>query len=191
MSYPPEPDRKFSTKDNLIIFIALGIILSPVLFVLQQFFVFITYTPPSVRESWLNRPKYHIALLNRVQILSIAENGKFARNFDELEKTGGLEVNTTATSRGIEYKLDIRSKDLAIIGTKPLDLELYGFNGAVLRFKNAKGSIYMTSIICRSQATGADGTDLAQVPIADAATGKLRCAAGWVDAESSTQNKKP
>jgi Type IV pilin-like G and H, putative len=177
MSYPPEPDRKLLTKYSLITFIALGIILSPVLFVLQQFFVFITYTPPSVRESWLNKPKYHIALLNRVQILSIAENGRFARSFDELEKIGGLEVNTTATSRGFEYKLNIRSKDLAIIGAKPSQ-EAYGFSGATFRSTNAKGLVTTSSVVCKSKNTGTDGTDLANAPIPNSA-GKLICPIGW------------
>jgi hypothetical protein len=187
MSYPPEPDRKSSTKDNLITFIGIGIILSPVLFVLQQFFVFITYTPPSVRESWLNKPKYHIALLNRVQILSIAEKGKFARTFDELEKTGGLEVGETATLRGFEYKLNIRSKDVAIIGTKPSQ-EAYGFSGATFRSTNAKGLVTTSSIVCKSKNTGTDGTDPANAPIPNSA-GKLICPIGWtiVDETSSEQ----
>jgi hypothetical protein len=85
--------------------------------------------------------------------------------------------------------MDVRSEDLAIIGAKPLESEMYGFNGAVLRFKNAKGAIATVSIICRSPDPGADGTNFAHAPVADAA-GKLRCANGWNDVLAPTKHEQ-
>ncbi|AFY94236.1 hypothetical protein [Chamaesiphon minutus] len=66
---------------------------------------------------------------------------------------------------------------------------MYGFNGAVLRFKNAKGVVGTVSIVCRSQDLGADGTDLAHAPVADAAA-KLRCATGWNDVLAPIQQER-
>jgi hypothetical protein len=93
-----------------------------------------------------------------------------------------------ANAREAESKIDIRSEDLAIIGAKPIDREMYGFNGAVLRFKNAKGVIVTVSIVCRSQNPGADGTDPSSAPVADGA-GKLQCAAGWNDVLAPTRDR--
>jgi Type IV pilin-like G and H, putative len=132
-------------------------------------------------------------LVNTAQSMSVLENGRFATTFDELAigvPTGGSKAATT----NLEYKLDIRSKDLAIIGTKQIagvpypieNREGYAFNGATLRLKNGKGSIATVSITCRSQTLGADGTDSAQAPIVEA-PGKLRCADGWDKISLPTQ----
>jgi Type IV pilin-like G and H, putative len=132
----------------------------------------------------MSEAEQNILLANKTQSVFVLENGRFATTFDELAigvPTGGSKAATT----NLEYKLDIRSKDLAIIGTKPIagvpypmeNREGYAFNGATLRFKNGKGSTATVWIMCRSQTSGADGTDSAQAPIVDA--GKLRCADGW------------
>jgi Type IV pilin-like G and H, putative len=134
-----------------------------------------------------SRVKQIMATANRGQSAFISEYGKFATNFDELA-IGDLVDKNTNTSEKFEYKIDVSSKDLAIIGAKPIDRELYGFNGAVLRSKN-KGVIETVSIVCHSQAPGADGTDPVNTPIADPA-GKLRCANGWNDVLGETQSKQ-
>jgi Type IV pilin-like G and H, putative len=125
----------------------------------------------------ISEAEQNIHIANKLQSIFIMENSKFATTFDELAigvPMGGV----TATTSNFEYKLEIRSQDLAIIGAKPLDREMSGFNGAVLRSKNAKGAVVTFSIICRSQIPGADGTNSARAPIADTA-GQLRCADGW------------
>ena len=143
------------------------------------FVVDLIYTPDrDIKKN--NEPEPNVRLVNRSQNAFIKDHGKFAKTFDELE-LGSLIGASNTTTQYFWYKLDIRSKDLAIIGAKPLDREMYGFNGAVLRSKNGKGVISIASIVCRSQSPGSDGTNPDRAPITDATTGKLRCAAGWDD----------
>ncbi|PSB55352.1 type IV pilin-like G/H family protein [Chamaesiphon polymorphus] len=138
----------------------------------------IIYANPSIG----NQPSQvitNISTANKLQTVSALINNKFATTFDELAMNN-LRGGNTANSKKIVYKLDVRSQDLAIIGAKPLNRKLYGYNGAVLRFKTDRGLDGTVSILCRSQDPGADGTYFAHAPVADAA-GKLRCATGWKD----------
>jgi Type IV pilin-like G and H, putative len=116
-------------------------------------------------------------LFNRTQGHFILENGVFAKTFNELA-IGTLQGGIIDSSKIFQYKLDIPSKDLAIIGAKHLDEESNGFNGAVLRYKNKKGFFALRSIMCESTVMGADGTNPKNSPIVNT-SGKLICAAGW------------
>lgn len=129
----------------------------------------------------------NISTANKLQTVSAVVNNKFATTFDELAMKN-LKGGSTAISKNFAYKLDIRDRDLAIIGAKPLHRKLYGYNGAVLRFKTDTGLDGTVSILCRSPAPGADGTDPNRAPIIETAL-KLRCAAGWNDVGAATQNK--
>jgi Type IV pilin-like G and H, putative len=134
----------------------------------------------------LPQVRRNIAIINRVQAAFIEDSSRFAKTFDKLA-IATIRGGSTATSENFQYKLDIRSNGLAIVGAKPLDRELYGFNGAILRSKNANGVVTAVSIICRSQSPGVDGTDPAQTPIAD--TTGMRCADGWYDILAASQHK--
>jgi hypothetical protein len=151
----------------------------------------------NVRHKQISEAEQNVHIVNKVQSIFILENDRFATTFDELAI--GVPVGGShATTSNVEYKLDVRSKDLVIIGTKPIvgvgypveNREGYAFNGATLRFKNGKGLMATVSIVCRSQTSSADGTDSSQAPIADAAS-KLRCAAGWDKILLPPQNKYP
>jgi hypothetical protein len=144
----------------------------------------------SAKPSIGNQPSQviiNISTANKLQTVSAVTNNKFATTFDELaleNLTGG----STTTSKNFAYKLDIRSPDLAMIGAKPLNRKLYGYNGAVLRFKTDRGLEGTVSIVCRSQNPGGDGTDPNRAPIIETEL-KLRCAAGWKDVFAATQSK--
>jgi Type IV pilin-like G and H, putative len=176
MGIPPESKQKSSIIEIFIKLILTGILLSPVLFILQQFFVFVTYTPERYRKKNFEVIQ-NFTLVNRTQGNSILENGVFAKTFNELA-IGTLQGENVDSSKIFQYKLDILSKDLAIIGAKSLDGEKNGFNGAVLRYKNRKGFFAVRSIICESAVMGADGTNTKNSPIVST-SGKLICAAGW------------
>ena len=139
-------------------------------------------------QSKIDKSKQNILMINRVQASNIMlKDGAFARTFNELA-IGVLAGESTANSQDFKYKIDIRSKDLATVGAESLDRERKGLSGAVLRYKNLKGSFVTSSIVCKSEATGADGTDPLNAPITDV-SGKLRCASGWT-VEEADQNEQ-
>ncbi len=177
MGIPPESNQKSSPITEILVKLVLaGILLSPVLFILQQFFVFVTYIPEESKRK-NSEVMQNLALTNRVQGSYILENGSFAKTFNELS-IGTLQGGDVDSSKTFQYKLAIPSKDLAIIGAKPMDEEKNGFNGAALRYKNRKGFFAVRSIICESAVVGADGTNPKNSPIIST-SGKLICAAEW------------
>jgi hypothetical protein len=132
--------------------------------------------------------KQSILLVNRGQVTSILENRGFAKTFDELG-IGVLVGGKTANSSQFQYKIDLKSRDLAIIGAKPKDSDRRGMNGAVLRSKDKKGILAIGRIICQSNTLGADGTAAINLPIVDA-TGKLSCAPNWKVLEEYNNNEE-
>jgi Type IV pilin-like G and H, putative len=138
----------------------------------------VVYANPSIGHK-NSQVVMNISTANKLQTVSTLENNKFATTFDQLAManfTGGR----TTTSKKFAYKIDIRSQNLAIIGAKPLNRKLYGYNGAVLRFKTDRGLVGTVSIVCQSQTLGGDGTDPNRAPIVETEL-KLRCADGWKD----------
>ena len=177
MGIPPESNQKSSLITEILIKLVLtGILLSPILFILQQFFVFVTYIPEGSKRK-NSEVMQNLSLTNRVQGSYILENGSFAKTFNELS-IGTLQGGDVDSSKTFQYKLAIPSKNLAIIGAKPMNEEKNGFNGAVLRYKNRKGFFAVKSIICESVVVGADGTNPKNSPIVSTSE-KLICAAGW------------
>ncbi len=141
------------------------------------------------RQNKTDKLKQNILMINQVQESNIIlSNGTFMKTFDELA-IGVIAGGSTANSQDFQYKIDVRSKDLATVGAKSLDREGQGLSGAVLRYKNLKGSLVTSSIVCKSEATGADGTDPSNAPIADV-SGKLRCAPSWTVIKE-TQSEQP
>jgi hypothetical protein len=177
MGIPPESNQKSSPITEILIKLVLtGILLSPILFILQHFFVFVTYIPEGSKRK-NSEVMQNLSLTNRVQGSYILENGSFAKTFNELS-IGTLQGGDVDSSKIFQYKLAIPSKDLAIIGAKSLDGERNSFNGAVLRYKNRKGFFAVRSIICESAVVGADGTNPKNSPIVST-SGKLICTPGW------------
>jgi Type IV pilin-like G and H, putative len=107
------------------------------------------------------------------------QNGTFAKTFDVIAgEYGSLKGGDTVITDGYQYKLTFLSDDLSLIGAKPLEEGLNGYNGAVLIYKNKKGILVAETIICKSNSVGADGTNPANAPIRSS-SGKLSCALGW------------
>jgi hypothetical protein len=178
MGLPPK--HKDLTSDiisfiKLLVRLALaGILVSiglPALFLLLH----VLSWPPSTKKE--REVKQNIVMVNALQFATINDRGVFAKTFDELA-TGTLRGGNTTSSQVFEYKLDIQSQDLAIIGAKPLDKEKHGLNGAVLRYKNRRGFLSNRSIICESAIEGADGTERINLPVINN-LGKLSCAPNW------------
>ncbi len=180
MSLPPESKQKLSTIDKFSMILLIGMLLSPFLFVLQQTYVFLFDDSADQKSSEERKVENNIVAINKIQgiiTLTSRKNSLFAKTLDEItyDKTFGWHMSIT---RIFEYKVDIQSKDLAVIGAKPINQDFHGYNGATLRYKNVKGLIATKSIVCRSKATGADGTDPLNAPVTDS-FGKLRCAPSW------------
>jgi Type IV pilin-like G and H, putative len=177
MDIPPESKQKSSTIPEMLVKLALAsILLSPVLFILQQFFVFVTYDPEeSKRKNY--EAMQNLALINKMQVIYVIDNGVFAKTFNELA-IGTLQGGNIDSSEIFEYKLNFQTKDIAIIGAKPIDKERHGFNGAVLRYKNRKGFLATKSIVCKSVGTGVDGTNSNNLPAVNT-LGHLTCAPNW------------
>jgi Type IV pilin-like G and H, putative len=195
MSLSPESKQKLLPGDKLSKFIIVGAILSPLLFVLQQTYVFLADDSTAQKSSEERKVKYNIVAVNRFQsFMTLRKNSSFAKTFDEIagDKTLGWNMSNP---KSFEYKLDVRSKDLAIIGAKPSGQNLHSHNGATLKYKNIKGLFATKSIVCKSEAAGADGTDPINAPVADSSD-KLRCAPGWIvvdetQSEPAKQQAKP
>ena len=137
MGIPPESKQKSSTITEMLVnFVLMGIVLSPILFILQQFFVFVTYVPEESKRK-NSEVIQNLALINKMQVIYVLDNGVFAKTFNELA-IGTLQGGNIDSSEIFEYKLNFQTKDIAIIGAKPIDKEGHGFNGAVLMYKNRK-----------------------------------------------------
>jgi hypothetical protein len=93
-------------------------------------------------------------------------------------KYGSLRGGDTGITDGYQYKLTFLSDDLSVIGAKPLEEGLNGYNGAALISKNKKGILVAETIMCKSESVGADGTNPANAPIKSSSK-KLSCAPGW------------
>lgn len=177
MDIPPDSKQKSSTITEMLVnFVLMGIVLSPILFILQQFFVFVTYIPEeSKRKNY--EVIQNLALINKIQASYVLDNGVFAKTFNELA-IGTLQGGNIDSSEIFEYKLNFQTKDIAIIGAKPIDKEGHGFNGAVLMYKNRKGFLATKSIMCKSVGTGVDGTNSNNLPVVNT-LGNLTCAPNW------------
>ncbi len=101
---------------------------------------------------------------------------------------GTLIGGDTVSSSMFQYKIDIQSNDLAIVGAKPIDSEKNGFNGAVLIYKNKIGFFETSTIVCKSAVVGADGTARINLPVVNT-SGRLGGASNWKVVEVSNNER--
>jgi Type IV pilin-like G and H, putative len=174
--------RKFY-KTLLIITIS-----SPFLFLSQQVFSFMTYSPyndPKVaRGSLMGRAEANIGNVVRLQSGYVLRNKTFAKTFDEILMDDLTESRNT--EGGYQYKMAVVSKDLALVGAKPLIREVRGYNGATWKYKNAKGLTVAAIIICKSRKFDVDGTEPSSLPLVNASR-KLSCAPDWTTVYSEAE----
>lgn len=122
--------------------------------------------------------KQNMIIINRLQKDNIqSKDGRFAKTFDELA-TGAIVGGDTSISKKIQYKINVKSNDLAIAEAKSLDKDEHSLVGVVAKHKKLKGLFVYSSILCKSDALGVDGTDPVNAPIIYG-SGKLLCAPGW------------
>lgn len=122
--------------------------------------------------------KQNMIIINRLQKDNIQfKDGRFARTFDELAM-GTILGGNTSIFRKIQYKIIVKSNNLTTTEAKSLDKDEYSLVGVVAKHKNSKGLFVYSSILCKSDALGVEGTDPVNTPIIDG-SGKLGCAPGW------------
>ena len=191
MGIPPESKNKSLDIIKDIIKAILTLMLAGILIPvgIGALFFFLQMLTWSTGNKQDREVKQNIAMVNRLQISRIISerDGIFAKTFDELA-IGVLHGDSTADSPAFQYKINTQSKDLAIIGAKPIDKEKNGFNGAVLSYKNKKGFSATKSIMCQSAVAGVDGTEQTNLPVVNA-MGKLSCASNWKILEENNRGQ--
>ena len=117
MGIPPESNQNSSPIIEILIKLVLtGILLSPILFILQQFFVFVTYTPERYRSK-NSEIIQNFTLVNKTQGYSILENGVFAKTFNELA-IGTLQGENVDSSKIFQYKHPTSFINYCCVNTK-------------------------------------------------------------------------
>jgi hypothetical protein len=128
----------------------------------------------------------NIAKINRYQVAYKIEHYRFANTFDLLT-IDNFKGRNRAKTANFHYRIALKN-NVAIAGAKPVHSQDYGYNGAAIEFKNSANLTVMTTIVCKSKLTGADGTNLNNAPIAtlDGDNTRLKCAPGWVNLNPQT-----
>ena len=185
MTLPPDPKNKPSAIGQVgraISIIAIGSTISFLLFSFLMVSLFVAndifFPSPELLKAKQPKIKRNITMAIKIQALSMGETDKFIKTFDELAIDDKLVGDDTASLEDVRYKIQSESKDLFTIGAKPLDVKLHSYTGAVLRYKGDRVLAMTKSILCESDAVGADGTDTANLPIVNR-SGKLQCAPSW------------